>query len=266
VRARRASASSTPASAALQRVRHVFAGESASNQIVVARGEDQGKRRRAVAEIDSRRLAGRVELAGAVEYVVGDLKGDAEREAECADLRAPAAEPARGLEELACLQARPPQVVVHASVGPERLPPLERLAAGEGESGVGQDLDLGNGARRRELRERPGEQVVAGGRGDPAPVRHPDRGLASSQVGAIEHVVVDQRGHVDKLDGGAGAHTRVGGATRRARAQVGQYGPQTLPTRPEALGGDLGEHSRMRRDRLRESLLEPVEVAFEVRI
>ena len=103
-----------------------LAGERPPNALVLARGEDERQGRRAVAQVDSGRLAGRVEVAGAVEDVVGDLEGDAEREPERAQLRTPAAQDARGLEQLAGLQRAAGEVLVDGRIRPERLTPRPR--------------------------------------------------------------------------------------------------------------------------------------------
>src|ERR1700693_1152596 len=77
-------------------------GERAANDGVLAGGQEQRQRRRALAEVDAGDLPRLEAVAGAVEDVVRDLEGDAERDAEVAERRvAPAgAEQAGGLEQL----------------------------------------------------------------------------------------------------------------------------------------------------------------------
>src|SRR5581483_11673961 len=82
------------------------AGERPAHDLVLARGEDQRQRRRALAQVDAGDLAGLDRLAGAVEDVVRDLERDPERQPERAQAR-PARAPAQqagGLEQLAGLE------------------------------------------------------------------------------------------------------------------------------------------------------------------
>jgi hypothetical protein len=89
-----------------------------------------------VAQVGAGDLAGLDRLACAVEDVVGDLERDAERQAEFAR---PAAEPARGLEQLPRLQGAALQVRLDRRVRVMRLRPLHRLAAREAERRVRED-------------------------------------------------------------------------------------------------------------------------------
>src|SRR5205085_11793188 len=74
------------------------AGECMAHDRVLSCGQDQRQRRRPLAQVDARDLPGLDRVAGAVEYVVGDLEGDPERKTESAELLRP--ELARGFEEL----------------------------------------------------------------------------------------------------------------------------------------------------------------------
>ena len=65
------------------------AGERAPDDRVLARGEEQRQRRRALAQVGAGDLAGLDRLARAVEDVVGDLEGDPEREPELAEAPSP---------------------------------------------------------------------------------------------------------------------------------------------------------------------------------
>ena len=250
--ATRSSASSTCSPASARR-----------DPLVLARGEDERQRRRAVAQVDAGRLAGRVEVAGAVEDVVGDLEGDAEREPERAELGAAAAEDARGLEELAGLQRAAQQVLVDGRVGPEGLPALERLAAGERERGLGEHRDARRVPGRGELGERPREEVVAGRLRGAVAVLGPRGRAAAAQVGAVEQVVVDERRHVDELDRGAGGDGALAGALLRRRAEEDEHRPQALAAGRERLGADLADEPGMGADRALEPHLEQLEVGVE---
>ena len=141
----------------LERAVILLAGERPADALVLAGGEDQRQRRRAVAQIDAGGLPGRVEVARAVEDVVGDLEGDAERKAEVAELGARPAEDARGLEELSRLEGAARKVLVDGCLRPEGLPPLKGLATRERERRLGQEGHALGVAGARELRERAGE-------------------------------------------------------------------------------------------------------------
>src|SRR5204863_9872336 len=73
---------------------------------ILACGEQERKRRRALAQVGARHLPSLDRLAGAVEDVVRDLEGDPERETELAELGplAAGAESARRLEQLSRFQ------------------------------------------------------------------------------------------------------------------------------------------------------------------
>ena len=146
-----------------------------ANSLVAPRGEDERQRRGAVAEVDPLHLARRVEVAAAIEDVVGDLEGDPEREAEGAEARAvaPASQEARCLEELSRLQRAAREIVLDGSFRPESLAPLQRFTAGERERRVGEDQDRVRILRRSELCEGAREEVVAGGPRDRLPMLGP---------------------------------------------------------------------------------------------
>src|SRR5205085_7129643 len=110
------------------------AGERAPDGLVLARGQDQRQRRRALAQVGAGDLAGLDRLAGAVEDVVRDLEGDAQREPELAEAAVAAApEQAPRLEELPRLQRAALEVALDARFGVARLRPLQRLAPRERE-------------------------------------------------------------------------------------------------------------------------------------
>src|SRR5579859_5786650 len=113
-----------------ERTVHGPTGERAAHRVVLPGREQQRQRRRALAQVDARDLAGLEAVAGAVEDVVRDLEGDAEREPEAAErgVAAVRAEQAGGLEQLRSLQRAPFEVAVDGRVGIVRLAPLERLA------------------------------------------------------------------------------------------------------------------------------------------
>src|SRR5579859_8224474 len=109
-----------------ERTVHGPTGERAAHRVVLLGGEQQRQRRRALAQVDARDLAGLEAVAGAVEDVVRDLEGDAEREPEVPECRIAAvrAEEAGGLEQLRGLQRTTLEIAVDRRVGVVRLPPL----------------------------------------------------------------------------------------------------------------------------------------------
>src|SRR6266545_1271146 len=233
------------------------ARERATHDVVFLRREDERQRRCSVAQVGARDLARLDRLATAVEDVVDDLERDAEVRAELAQV-VPAAEQARGLEELRRLQRAALEVRVDGRVGIVALPLLHRLAADEAERRVGQDLDGGDVTRCGELGERTCEEVVAGGAGDSDTVRGPDRRASAPQLGAVDQVVVDERREVKQLDRDAGRERRL--ARRR---EEDEQRAQPFASRGERLLADRGDDSRVRLDRPLEPHLELVEVDVE---
>src|SRR5436305_5281590 len=180
------------------------AAQRAAHRLVLAGGEDQRERRRALAEVGAGDLAGLDRFAGAVEDVVRDLERDSEREAELAEPAvAAAAEQARRLEQLPRLERAALEVTLDARFGVVRLRALERLAPRERERRARQDADRGVVAGARQLRERAGEEVVAGRPRRGRPVARPRCGAAAAVLGPVDQVVVDERRRVDELDGRA---------------------------------------------------------------
>ena len=82
------------------------AGERRADDLVLARGEDQRQRRRALAQVDAGDLAGLDRLARAVEDVVGDLERDPEREPERARAAAELGTPPRRASRSSARSAR----------------------------------------------------------------------------------------------------------------------------------------------------------------
>src|SRR5579859_2526865 len=101
-----------------ERTVHGPTGERAAHRVVLLGGEQQRQRRRALAQVDARDLAGLEAVAGAVEDVVRDLEGDAEREPEAAEGRVAAVrtEQARSLEQLRRLQCAALEVALDRRV------------------------------------------------------------------------------------------------------------------------------------------------------
>src|SRR5262245_56597583 len=98
------------------------ARERVADPPVGARREEQRQRRRALAQVHTRDLAGLDGLTGALEDVVGDLKRDSEPEPEPADcgrhVPVPVGpEQARGLEELPGLEGAALEVALDRRLG-----------------------------------------------------------------------------------------------------------------------------------------------------
>jgi hypothetical protein len=83
------------------------------------------------------------------------------------------------------------------------LTALHGLAAREREGSVGENCDPADVTRRREDRERPGEEVVARRLCGVLPVLRPSRGSSTPDRGAVDEVVVHERRHVHELYGDA---------------------------------------------------------------
>src|SRR6185436_15900787 len=250
---------------AVEGVGNVLTCERPGNGIVAARGEDEWKRRRAVAQIDALHLPRRVEVAAAVEDVVCDLESDAEREPEASETRAvrAASEQAGSLEELPGLQGAAREVLVHRGLGPEGLAPLHRLAAREGERRIGEDRHRLCVTGLRELRESAREEVVARRPGRCLAVLGPDRRAPAAQVGAVEKVVVDERRHVHELDRRSTGDGALALPLLRRGREEDEERPEPLPARGERVRADIPEAPGKHGDRALQPVLEQVEVAVE---
>jgi hypothetical protein len=110
---------------------------------------------------------------------------------------------------------------------------LQHLALGDDAAGLGQDLQRLHRVGLDHQLEGPGEQEVAD---QHALRRAPDqvgRDLAAPQLAAVDHVVVQQGGGVDELDGGGQLQAGVVVRPGQARGGHGQQRTQAL-----AAGGD----------------------------
>src|SRR5581483_415123 len=219
-------------------------------------------RRRALAQVRARDLAGVLRLARAVEDVVRDLERDPEREPVVAERAlAAGAEQAGRLEQLAGLERAALEVGLDRGGGIVHLPTLQRLTAGEAEAGVGEVLDGVRVAGRGELAERAREQVVAGGERGVGAERRPGRRRAAAHARAVDEVVVHECRHVHELDGDAGGERRLVGAPRRG--EEAEERPQPLAACRQRRGGNLGGEAWAAANGLREPHLELVEIAGE---
>ena len=75
--------------------------------------------------------------------------------------------------------------------------------------------------------------------------------MAAAQTGAVDEVVVHERGEVDELDGDAGDHRRF--SVRRS-GQVDEQRSETFAAGRERLGANVRDNPTVRGD----SPLEPV--------
>ena len=128
---------------------------------------------------------------------------------EPAEGRVAAAEDARGREQRAGLQRAALEVRVDGRLGIVPLAALHRLAAGERERRVGEDDDLladrraaASTAKARAKRWSPAAFAAS------APCAVQAAARPRRKCGAVDDVVVDQRGHVHELDGHALGHRR----------------------------------------------------------
>src|SRR5207248_2801173 len=91
-------------------------------------------------------------------------------------------------------------------VGAPGVLALEQLAGGQRRAGRRQDPDLVYAPVGHQLGEGAREEQVADGNRHVTPRGGHDRRAAAAQGGAVEDVVVNERGGVDELDGRGGAH------------------------------------------------------------
>ena len=251
---------------ALERIGDVLAGERSRDGLVPPRGEDERERRRAVAEVDSRRPSrscrSRRSSRGCRPRS-GRRRRARGRSRRARAVRA-AAEEAGCLEELPGLQRAAREVLLDRGLGPEGLASLQRLAAREGERGVGEDGHRLRVAGRRELRERPREEIVAG-----RPARSPRRARPrpSAGRGADRPRRAGRRGRASPCGRARPRHRRRPRA-RRSAPPAGverktSSGRSRLPPAASVSAPDLAEAARVRGDRVLEPVLEQVEVAVE---
>ncbi len=245
-----------------QRAVERAAGERAPDGRVLAGGQDQRQGRRALTEVGAGDLAGLDRLARAVEDVVRDLERDPEREAERSQPRVAATpEQAGGLEELAGLEGAALEIALDRRLGIVGLGALKRLAAREGERRPGEEADGPRVARRRELGEGPGEEVVAGGARGAGAVAGPCGDASAAVPGAVDQVVVYERRGVNELDGRAGGEGRLAGRRR----QEDEQRTQPLAAGRERLAADHRYQPWMRLDGRRQTLFEVLEIGVEPR-
>ncbi len=235
------------------------AGERVADDRALAGGEDERKRGRPFPQVVAGELPGLDRRARAVEDVVGDLERNSEGEAEATEGLVAASQQARGAEELRGLQRAAPQVLLHGRVRPVGLRVLERLALHQRERRAGQELNALGVAGRGELRERAGEEVVAGRAGADRAVGPPRRLAPAPQSGAIDEVVVDEARHVDKLDGDAGREW----VSSLRGGQEDEQGPKPLTAGGERRGTGLRDRSGVAGDRLPQTLFQLLQVAVE---
>ena len=231
--------------------------ECRAHRRILVRGEQQRERRRAVLEIGTRHLARLDRVARAVEHVVGDLERDTE---EASVLAAPAAEHARGLEELPSLERAALEVVVDRRVRIVALAPLHRFATGESKGGIGEHNDSRRIARLREHGEGAREEVVPGCLGHLLAVLAPSGGAAAPHGSAVDEVVVDERRHVHELDrdtcGDRTLCIRRRGEERECRSEA--FPPCGQSSRP-----DLGDETGMALDGASELRLDLAEILVQ---
>jgi hypothetical protein len=133
---------------------------------------------------------------------------------------------------------------------------LHRLAARDREAGTRQDLDALEIARVGQLGHRAGEQVVAARLRRPRAVLVPRRRAPATKLGAVDQIVVDQRGHVGELDRDSRAQRELA----IARGEVDEERSQALAARPDRVPPDRRDEPRMALHRRLEALLELVQV------
>ncbi len=191
-------------------------------------------------------------LAHEVEAVVDDLEGQADRVAELGQQRARLVAPAgvaraefagRAVEH-GGLGARDALVGLlgHLEVVAQRR--LLDLPHADAARGLGEHA--ARQARGEVGREREGarvEEVAQQHRGLVVPALV-DAGHAPAHLGAVEHVVVDQRGEVDQLDDRRDRGVLVGRVAGRVARQQHQRSAQLLAAEPAHVAGHVVHRAR----------------------
>ena len=144
-----------------------------------------------------------------------------------------------------------------------RLRALEHLALAESHRRGAEEVDGLGRPGADQLRERARQQIVPGGDRGGRAVAVGHRGLAAPELGAVEHVVVDERGHVQQFDGRGGAQDALprrlpapGAEQREQRTHALAAGAERGAARLAELAGVLRRHRR-------EALLHELEPACE---
>ncbi len=218
-------------------------------------GDDQRQVDGAVEQVGAAGLPRALERPRDVEHVVEELEGEADLAAEGSELvaaraaGAEAADAAGSLEQARRLQRAAVEVAVLADARVVGVAPLCQLPERQRDRGRAELGDGDGPARGRQLGEGAGEEEVTHPDGCVAARAGDDGRAAAAHRGAVEHVVVDEGGHVDQLDRDRGAERALGLA---ARADQDQQGTQALAAGRErrlrvgaqlgsVAGGDLGE-------------------------
>ncbi len=150
---------------------------------------------------------------------------------------------ARGLEEPSRFLPYVLQVRLDLDGSPVR-PVLLQLSRRQPHGGLGERADEPGVAYARELRESLGEEVVARGRGDLAPVSGDGGRHAPPGLGPVHDVVVYERRRVQHLDGGGGGKEMPPVRLTHPGAEDQQQRPQTLAPRGQSLEGRRDELCR----------------------
>ena len=141
---------------------------------------------------------------------------------------------------------------------------LEQLAFGERGARLREGEKLLGVLVARELRERAGEQQIAGRDRDVAPRDRRDRGMPAAQLRAVDQVIVHERRRMDELDRDRGAHEAFLAVGRVRRRPPGRLGGEHHQQRAQSLAAR--DHGRVRVPRERRAGLRghALEVALGV--
>ena len=233
--------------------------------------EDDRQRDLAFAQVAADRLAERHGVGGVVEQIVDELERDAEVEAVLAQrvgpLGADVAEHAADLraaaEQVGGLAADDLEVLVLGDVDVAGLGELVELPFDHAQRDVAEHPDDLQRVLRERHRHRLDVEVVAEQHGDVVAPARMHGEAAAAQVGAVDDVVVHERGGVDELDDRGVEH----GAIALVAAQPGRHqqhgGAHALAAAVLDVAAHLGNQRDARLDVADELLLDRLEITAD---
>ena len=225
----------------------------------------------AFAQVAADRLAERGGVGGVVEQVVDQLERDAEVEAVVAqrvgllrrdvaehpaDLRAPA-------EQEGGLAPDDLEMLVLGDVDVAGLGELIKLALDHPQRDVAEHPDDLERVLRERHRHALDVEIVPEQDGDVVAPARMDGQTAAPEVGAVDDVVVDQRGGMDELDHRRVEHGAVAGVSAEPRRHQQDRGADPFASAALDVAAHLGDERHAGLDVADELLLDRLEVAAD---
>ncbi len=137
------------------------------------------------------------------------------------------------------LERAPKQILLNCGVGPERLAPLQCLTARQRQRRPGKRRHGARVTRSSQLCKGAGKKMVAGSLRRVLSVDRPGGRPAATQIRPVEHIVVDERGHVNELDRGSGRHHALAAPLLGWGREEHEHRTQPLPSGSERLDADI---------------------------